>query len=222
MIKAIVFDCDGLLIDTETAYYKAFRDVFQQYGVDLPLDVYLNCVGTSFDHFNPYDYLQERVGRSLDIEAVEQEVVRKRDELNAQQSLMPGVEAYLREAKRTGLKIGLASSSSSGWIEEHVGRCGALHYFDTIQTKDKVSEVKPNPELYLRALHELGVSGEQAIAFEDSAHGLNAAKAAGMHCVIIPNSITSHLTFADYDLRLRSMADMPLTEVIEAIQRRTA
>lgn len=214
MIKAIVFDCDGLLIDTETAYYKAFRHVYRQHGVDLPLEVYLQCVGTSFDHFDPYDYLQQCVGRPLDLRKVEQAVVDKRDALIAEQSLLPGVEMYLQEAKRLGLKIGLASSSDLQWVEGHLSRVGVLDYFHTLQTKDKVAQVKPDPELYVRALQHLGVTGEEAIAFEDSAHGLHAAKAAGLHCVIVPNSITTSLTFEGYDLRLRSMADMPLPEVI--------
>lgn len=219
MIQAIVFDCDGLIIDTEMPYYEAFREVYQGHGVDLPLETYVQCVGSSFDQFNPYDYLEECIGRPIRQREVEQAVEEKRDERIAQQSLLPGVHSYLQDAKRMGLKVGLASSSSFPWVESHLKNHRIFDYFDTIQTGDQVTEVKPNPELYRRALRQLGVEGKEAIALEDSSNGLQAAKAAGMHTVVVPNAVTANLTFEGYDVRLRSLAEMPLAELIKKIER---
>lgn len=217
MIKAIVFDCDGLIIDTETPHYEAFCSVYRKYGADLPLEIYVQCVGSSFDRFNPYDYLQECVGRPFDTVEVEQAVVKKFDELMVRQSLLPGVRKYLQEAKQLGLRIGLASSSDSNWVNGFLTQHHIVDFFDTIQTKDKVKQVKPDPELYVRAVEALGVSGREAVAFEDSSNGLKAAKAAGLHCVVVPNAITSHLEFEGYDLKLRSMEEISLAEVIQEV-----
>lgn len=220
MIKAVVFDCDGLLIDTETPTYEALRGVYREYGAELPLEIYVRCVGSSFDHFNPYHYLEECIQQSVDHTAVKQAMETKREQILSEQCLLPGVEAYLQEAKRLGLMIGLASSSDSEWVKGHLQKHGIVHYFDTIQTSDRVRKVKPDPELYVQALHNLGVTGREAIAFEDSANGLMAAKAAGMNCVIVPNHVTANLTFEQYDLRLNSMEDMPLAEVIGKVESR--
>lgn len=219
MIQAIVFDCDGLLIDTEMPYYEAFREVYQEHGVDLPLETYVQCVGSSFDQFNPYDFLQECIGRPIRKKEVEQVVQEKRDERIAQQSLLPGVQSYLQDAKEMRLKIGLASSSSFSWVESHLKKHRIFDFFDTIQTKDHVEEVKPNPELYRRALDQLGIEGNEAIALEDSSNGLQAAKAAGMYTVVVPNAVTANLTFEGYDLKLHSLEDMSLAELIAKIER---
>jgi beta-phosphoglucomutase-like phosphatase (HAD superfamily) len=89
-----------------------------------------------------------------------------------------------------------------------------LHYFETIRTKDDVPQVKPNPELYQKALADLGVLPSESIAFEDSPNGALAAKRAGMYCVIVPNSVTESLVFGDTDLRIESMLQLSLSEII--------
>lgn len=217
MIRAIVFDCDGLIVDTETPGYEAFREVYKQYGVDLPLDVYVQCVGSSFDRFDPFNYLEACIQKPIDRERVEQLVRQTFLKFVSRQTLLPGVKSYLQSAKQMGLKIGLASSSNREWVEEYLNRFDITRYFDSIHTADDVKRVKPDPELYIQAIDSLGVSGEEAVAFEDSINGLKAAKGAGMHCVIVPNPVTAHLPFEQYDLKLNSMADMPLNEVIQTL-----
>ena len=218
MISAIVFDFDGLIIDTETPSYIAFKEIYHEYGIDLPLSVYAQCIGTSFQHFNPYTYLSEQV--NIDEERVRRQFKAKYADLLELAELRPGVTDYLESAKRLQLKIGLASSSNLSWIEPHLKKFEIFPYFDTIQTADLVRNVKPNPELYVRALQALEVKGDQAIAFEDSLNGFKAAKAAGLNCVIVPNEVTRHFEFADYDLMVPSMADKKLDEVIEIIEHR--
>jgi putative hydrolase of the HAD superfamily len=113
MIKAVIFDCDGLLLDTETPWYIAFREIYQEYQVELPLEMYAQCIGNSdFVQFNPYDYLEECCKRKVDRSAIDNRVQEIHTRIMKDQTLLPGVENYLKRAKELGLKIGLASSSS--------------------------------------------------------------------------------------------------------------
>lgn len=218
MIKAIIFDCDGLLIDTETPWYIAFREIYEEHQVDLPLEMYAQCIGNSdFLQFNPYDYLEKCCKRKVDRNVIDRRVQEIHTRIMKDQTLLPGVENYLKRAQELGLKIGLASSSRRAWVEEHIKAHQIHHFFNTIHTKDEVECVKPHPELYLQAIQALGVEKHEVIAFEDSLNGLKAAKEAGIQCVIVPNEVTSCLPFENYDLRLSSMAELELEKVLETI-----
>lgn len=217
MIKAIVFDFDGLILDTETPSFEAFREVYKEYGVELKLETYAQCIGTSDDVFNPYTYLSECLGRVIEKEVVREKFDINRKGLLERLELRPGVVDYLETATRMGLKIGLASSSSKDWIQPKLEHFGIAHFFESLQTKDVVANVKPDPELYLKSLEALGVAGSEAIAFEDSLNGLTAAKQAGLHCVVVPNDVTGHLPFAEHDLLISSMKEKSLEEVVELI-----
>lgn len=120
-------------------------------------------------------------------------------------------------AKKLNLKIGLASSSRISWIEPYLTKHHLAHYFDSICTADHVENVKPDAELYLQSINKLNVAANEAISFEDSLNGFRAAKAAGLHCVIVPNELTKDFEFSDYDLIMSSMKDKELNEVIDTI-----
>lgn len=220
MIKAVVFDFDGLIIDTETPSYHAFRQVYENYGLNLDVETFSRCIGTTFDAFNPYTYLEEQLGRKLDLTAMERDVMKIFNKLVEKQSLRPGVIDYLTTAHNNGLQIGLATSSPHSWIAPLLDRFGLWKYFNSITTADDVARVKPDPELYVKSLDKLGVSGKEAIAFEDSLNGLRAAKAAGMHCVVVPNPVTAHFPFQQHDLLIRSMEEKSLPEVIALVEKR--
>src|SRR5581483_5413115 len=106
------------------------------------------------------------------------------------QAVLPGVEAAIADARRLGLKIGLASSSHRDWVVGHLSRLGLHAHFDTLKTADDVTHTKPHPELYLAVLDALGLQAREAIALEDSPHGIHAARNAGIFCVVIPNQMT--------------------------------
>ncbi len=219
MIRGLIFDFDGLIVDTETPWYNAYKEVYRtHYGVDLPLEVWAQCIGTSFDVFNPLDYLEKKAAKPVHRARVQAEARERYSVLMKDEKVRPGVEAYLREAANTGRRIGLASSSARDWVETHLSRHGLLPYFHSIHTSDDVANVKPDPELYIRALDALRLRGNEAIAFEDSLNGSKAAKAAGAYCVAVPNQVTSFMEFAHCDMRLASMEDLPLNEVILRIE----
>lgn len=218
MIKAIIFDFDGLIIDTETAWFKAHKEVWAKlYGVELPLEIWAKAIGTSSEVYDPLQYLEERAAVPVDRNQVRQEAAKAYKVLMQDQDIRPGVRTYLQEASRMGLKIALASSSTREWVEAYLKQFDLISYFQSINTSDIVAKVKPDPELYLKAISALQVEGHEAIAFEDSLNGLKAAKAAGLHCVVVPNTVTSFMDFAAADLRIPSMDTLPLKDVIEQV-----
>jgi len=215
--KAIIFDFDGLILDTETAEYRSFDDLYRQHGTELSIDVWGKWIGTDAAPFDPYAYLAEITGVKLDREAARAFRRARYDALMAEERARPGVEDYLRTRRKLGLKIGLVSSSSRAWVEGYLRQLGLESRFDCIRVRDDVAKVKPDPELYLQVVEALGVAPEEAVAFEDSPNGALAAKRAGLKCVIVPNELTSRLAFGEHDLRLSSMAEMPLEEVLERL-----
>ncbi|MEI7026911.1 HAD family hydrolase [Paenibacillus sp. y28] len=215
MLKAIIFDFDGTIIDTETAWYVAFRDAYKTYDVDLTLEMYSQCIGTSLHTFNPYEYLITELNLPIDREQFKSFIHKQHDLLMEKEQIRPGIRSYLDQAKAAGLKIGLASSSSRAWVDKYLAQLDLDRYFDCIRTADNVQRVKPDPELYLQALQCLGVDANEAIAVEDSPNGAKAAEAAGMDCIIIPNGITKHLPFGKSRFRLDALSDLDFEMMLE-------
>jgi HAD superfamily hydrolase (TIGR01509 family) len=135
-----------------------------------------------------------------------------------QQSILPGVLTYFKSARRLGIKLGVASSSSCHWVMGHLKRLGLVAYFDCIRASDDVRRVKPDPELYLAVLDALKVKAVDAIAFEDSPNGILSAKRAGIYCVAVPNSLTKQLPLNQADLQLYSLEDLSLEKLLQRVQ----
>ena len=218
MIKAIIFDFDGTIIDTETAWFIAFRDAYQEYGVELSLEKYSECLGTSLHSFNPYTYLSTHHNISINLDEFRNYVQKKHSEMMKKEPIRPGVLAYLQTAKAAGIKIGLATSSDRAWIDKYVDLLGIGAYFDCYCTADTVKNVKPDPELYLQALDKLNVSANEAIAIEDSPNGARAAVAAGLHTVVIKNTITKQLPFSTGHHTIQSLETYELQDLLDYVK----
>lgn len=213
MTKAIIFDFDGTIIDTETAWYKAFQAAYRKHDVDLSLEMYSGCIGTSLHKFNPYEYLITDLKLPIDRDKFREAVHLHHSLLMEWEEMRPGVLHYLNCAKKFGLRIGLASSSRREWVEKYLKQLGIYDYFECIRTADDVARVKPDPELYVQTLRALGVKPEEAIAIEDSPNGARAAAAAGIPCVITPNAITKTLEFGDCLHRVESLRELEFHQV---------
>jgi len=214
MIRALIFDFDGLILDSETPDFLSWQETYRSFGVELPLDVWVQNIG-SVTFLNPYTYLESLLGREIDREAVKASRRRRDDELMARQEIMPGVAAYLAEARQLGLKTAVASSSRHAWVDPLLARLGIAHHFDAVCCRDDVEEqAKPDPAVYQAALRALNVRADEVLAFEDSPHGAAAARAAGIFCVIVPNEMTNQLDFPQVDYRLTSLADVPLRDLL--------
>ena len=216
MIRAIVFDFDGLILDTEEPVYRSWLEVYQAHGEDLPFDRWVQIVGSTTAGFHPQHHLEERLGRSLPKEVLDRRIGR-RTEMILAQTVLPGVMRRLEEAKAMELKVGLASSSTSDWVKGHLTRLGILESFDCLRCRDQVANAKPEPDLYLAVLECLGVSASEAVAIEDSPNGVLAAKRAGLRCVAIPNSITARLDLGQADVVLGSLAEVTLAGLLRKL-----
>lgn len=214
MIKAIVFDFDGTIIDTETAWFYAFRDEYQKHGIELTLEQYSKCIGTSLHSFNPYEYINTVLEKPIDLKAFGQKVRDQHSEFMGKEKIRPGIMDYLNKAKAAGLKIGLASSSHREWIDTYLDQLNLRSYFECIRTGDQVEKVKPDPALYLQTLKCLGVEPHEAIAVEDSPNGARAAAAAGMHYVVCPNTITKSLSFDTTQFHASCLGELTFDELL--------
>lgn len=217
VIRAIVFDFDGLILDTEEPVYRSWLEVYESHGQELPFEKWVQIVGSTTTGFHPQHHLEERLGRPLPKEVLDRRIDR-RTELVLANALLPGVVDHLDAARERGLGLGVASSSTADWVRGHLLRLGILDRFQCIRCRDDVVHAKPEPDLYLAVLDCLGVPAAEAIAVEDSPNGVAAAKRAGMRCVAIPNSITAKLDLSEADLVLNSLADVTMAELLERLR----
>lgn len=216
-IKAIIFDFDGLILDTERFEFEAWRSIYRDHGVQLNLSDWIPHVGAANEQFNVYAHLSERSGIPVTREEMRPRLLALMQEMLEDVPPLPGVEEYLSTAKRLDMRIGLASNSNRDWILPKLDHIGLTECFDTIVCRDDVSAPKPDPAVYLTSLENLGVTAKQAFALEDSPTGVQAAKNAGLFCVAVPRPMTKDLDYDHADMRLASLADMPLAKLLDAI-----
>lgn len=221
MICGLIFDFDGTILDTEVPDYEAWQEMYAEHGVTLPFDAWLPMIGTHGGIFDVYGYLEEQAGRPIDRADIQERRRIRLAELIAAQIVLPGVAEWIADAKARGMKVGLASSSSREWVVGHLERLGLHVHFDAVLSGDMVPRVKPDPALYLAALDALALDATAAVALEDSAHGVAAAKAAGLFTIAIPNGMTRHSDLSAADLQLTSLADRSLDDLLAEIARRS-
>ena len=219
MIRALVFDFDGLILETEVPAYEAWSEIYREHGVELKLERWLDYIGRESGWFDVFAHLEELLGRAVDRDALKTKRAARRDELVAARTLLAGVSELFHEAKHAGLKVGVASSSSREWVCGHLDRLAFLEGWDAIVCRADAERAKPAPDLYLRAVERLGVAPHEAIALEDSPNGVTAAKAAGLWCVAVPGPLTKDLDLAHADARLSSLADMRVAQLVALISR---
>jgi HAD superfamily hydrolase (TIGR01509 family) len=216
VLRALVFDFDGLILDTERPIYESWRRVYEAEGHDLDLVKWQSIIGMD-DVWDPADELEVLVGRALDRDALAETRRRHRNELLAAETILPGVVPLLTEAQDSGLAVAIASSSPVDWVEEHLGRLGLVDVFAHLSCRGPGLPAKPAPDLYLAAVGALGVSAGEAVALEDSAHGVTAAKAAGLWCVAVPHDLTRNSDLSAADLVVDSLAEVSLARLRDLV-----
>lgn len=215
MIRALVLDFDGLIVDTERPLYEAWRKVFTQRGHDLPVDLWIDNMGQNATANNYFDRLADLLG-----EPVDEDAIRAEKEAEAALTLdaapaMPGVVDLIESAESRGLTLAVASSSSFEWVGGHLRRLRLLDRFAATVTRLDTTNHKPHPAPYTLAVERLGVDPDEAIAFEDTPAGVRSAKAAGLTAVAVPSEMTAHLDFPEADARCDSLADVVLSDWLD-------
>jgi HAD superfamily hydrolase (TIGR01509 family) len=211
-VRALVFDFDGLIIDTEGPVYESWADIYRRHGQELSLDFWKTIVGRGSNYFDPVAELERRLGHPLEGEAIRAERRTRTLELVEALPILPGVLSWRAEARSLGVRLGVASSSGRGWVTGHLERLG-LGEWDCIRCLEDVGRPKPAPDLYSAVVDCLGVSPSQALAVEDSVHGVEAAKAAGLYCVAVPSSLTGDHDLSRADLILSTLSDASFSGV---------
>jgi len=213
LIQAVVFDFDGLVVDSESCLYEAWLEVYREHDLDLPVE-HLTAVVGSATNFDPVLHLTGLLGpdHGLD-EAFTKDRIRDRfRQLVEAKPVLPGVVARIEEADRLGWPRGVASSSTRAWVTGHLDRLG-LGGWTAIRCRDDAPRAKPFPDLYELVMSDLGLPPPVGLALEDSPNGIRAAKAAGMWCVAVPGGLTADLDVSEADLKLASLAQMTLEEM---------
>jgi beta-phosphoglucomutase-like phosphatase (HAD superfamily) len=195
MMRAVLFDMDGLIVDTEPIHFKAFKAMMREYGHDIPESLMAKLVG-----YPEADNIRD-LKRMYGMEAPAEEMASRRYGLFMQLirvepiPMFPGFWELSEEIRRRGIKQAVVSSSTAEQVEvilgrlfdEHRGGVAPDSYFDAIVTGDDVANNKPQPDIYLAAARALGVPPGECLALEDTAAGTRAAAAAGMRVLAVPN-----------------------------------
>ncbi|WP_184962978.1 HAD family hydrolase [Nonomuraea endophytica] len=190
-VRGLFFDFDGLLCDTERAARQSWRDLYGRFGLAFPESVWAAMTGRPSGAEIAAGHLGRTLGRAVTEEEVAWRLARKQ-ELSDAEPLRPGVRALAGEAARRGIMLAVVSGSPRSWVAGHLGRLGALEWFDHLVTADGGIAVKPAPDLYLLALRRCGLRAEEVLALEDSEVGVAAARAAGLRCVAVPSAAGRH------------------------------
>ncbi len=217
MTRALIFDFDGTILDTETPECGGWETLYAQLGHVFPREKFLEAVGRGYDPeiFEPWTFLHGILEISPgpdELKARHREIFRATLE---GQSVRPGVTDWLTDARAAGWASAVASSSPRVWIDRHLPRLGLESHFDAIRTKDDVApgRTKPHPDLFLAACAALSVAPQNAVVIEDSENGVKAARAAGCFVVATPNPMTRHMDFSQADLVLETLAEQPFADL---------
>jgi len=215
VIQTLIFDFDGLILDTETPEVQIWQELYVREGQEFPMDDWVRTVvGAAVANLDPVSRLEDLTGRKYDHQAIHEQARKTRLERQSLLPPLPGVADYLDTALNQGLRLAIASSSPHAWVDGYLQRLGFFDHFEAIICREQAERIKPAPDLFLKALSALEVRAEQALAFEDSPNGVSAAKAAGIRVVGVANPVTARLGPLGSDLDLVSLADLSLPDLL--------
>ena len=195
-VAAVLFDFDGVLVDTEWSIYDAWHRTFVSNGHPLPLEVYTQCIGSDFATWSPKTHLEELTGQAFDWHDLD---LRRQEEIVRDlegEGPMPGVVALLDKLEAKGIRRAVVSSSSHHWVDGWLEKIGLTSRFETVVCRGDAERIKPAPDLYLEAVKRLGLPAGDCLVIEDSLNGIKAAKAAGIPVWGVPNRVTACLDFS--------------------------
>ena len=204
---AIIFDFDGLLVDTEWAIYSSWLDVFIEEGHELPLHLFNQCLGSGYTHWNPATHLESLTGKTYDWDTINAGRQEKIHASLASHGLLAGALEILDFCDSENIPLAVASSSSHRWVDSWLTKLGIITRFRAVICRDDGYPVKPNPDLFLAAAEKLGTPPSDCLVLEDSQNGTTAAFNAGMRVIAIPNKITEMADFRHASFKVSSLCE---------------
>jgi beta-phosphoglucomutase-like phosphatase (HAD superfamily) len=213
-LEAVLFDFDGVIVDTEGPAYQSWSELYASFGPQLPLATWSSAIGT-VGAFDAKAHLEALIGRPLSHLDVERRG-RRKVELVAMQGLRPGIAALVHEAASSGIKLAIVSSDSASWVSGNLERLDFRLQWTALVTADgDTNRAKPRPDMYVEALSRLGVDPHAAVAVEDSPNGVAAAKEAGLFCLAFVHPITAQLDLSAADKRVDSLDGITIATLAE-------
>lgn len=212
MLKTIIMDFDGLIVDTEVVWYHIYVEWFRkEKGYDLSVQEFLACVGSNAeDLFRKLD----AKGITVDRDAFAKDTFARFIEESSRLPAKPGVEDFLKQAHANGLSVALATSSGRKKPTVHLERLGLLSYFDLLVTAEDVEHIKPHPDLFLKAAEKLGCTPDECLVVEDSLNGLLAGLNAHMRVLVVPNDVTKYCQFEGQYQLCQSLTEVNVPQLI--------
>jgi HAD superfamily hydrolase (TIGR01509 family) len=209
LLKALIFDFDGLILDTESPDLEAWQEIYSRHDQVLSLHTWGQIVGGAGNSdFDPASHLEDLLGHPINQPAIKQLAYQLSYEAILKQPILPGGRDLLEAARNKPYRLAIASSSPHSWVDNHLKRLGLFDFFEAILCGDDVIRTKPDPGLYLAALRALNVQAGEAVVFEDSPNGILAANAAGIFSVAVPNPLTAQLGVDHARLVLKSLEEV--------------
>lgn len=212
MLKTIIMDFDGLIVDTEVVWYQIYVEWFRKNkNYEMSVQEFLICVGSEAEElFKSLDSRGIHVDREIFARDTQQRFIEESTKLPAK----PGVEDFLRTAKKQGIVIALATSSTRKKPETHLNKLNLMKYFDLLVTAEDVQRIKPAPDLFLKTAEKAGCTVEECLVIEDSLNGLKAGLNANMRVLVVPNDVTKYCDFQGEYLMVNSLEDVDVEKLI--------
>lgn len=210
MLKAVIFDVDGTLLDTERIYMQAWKEAAAELGYVITDELLRKTRAINVK--DAARIFETEIGNGFSYDVVRVGRVRIAEQIIARESpiLKPGVAEALEWLKKNGIRLSVASSTNQKSTREHLSESGILECFEVIVGGDMITKGKPNPDIFLKTAELLEVTPEECIVVEDSPAGIRAAYAAGMKSILVPDqaAITEEIV-AMADVMLESLCQMP-------------
>jgi HAD superfamily hydrolase (TIGR01509 family) len=222
MLKALIFDFDGLILDTETPEVLIWQSIYRDHGFELPVDEWAKTIGGwGISDFDAAEHLSHLSQGRLDFASLRSRHRKEFDEMIHNRPILPGVTDLIEQAKESELLVAVGSSSAHSWVDTHLKRLGIFDYFDQIICQDDVQpgKSKPHPDIFLKALEKLDVKKDEAVIFEDSSNGVLAARRAGIFVVGVPNQLTSQMGVSG-DITVSSLTQVSLRDLNDHLKKR--
>lgn len=204
--EAVLFDFDGVIIDSEWPIYTSWKRVFEGEGHELRIETYVQCIGSDFDTWSPEKYLESLTGKSYEWQKINaQRQVELESDLVGVETLS-GVRELIQKIKADGKKIAVVSSSTHSWVDSWLEKLDLMKEMDEVVCRGDAPKIKPAPDLYIEACRRLSLAGEACLVIEDSLNGVKAAKAAQCVALAVPSRLTSCLDFSISDAKISELA----------------